>query len=74
MQPFGLVGNALTLPLVSLAVMPAAVVGMLAYPFALDKPVWWLMGLAVRGMLDISTWIANFGQANVVLPAFGTGR
>ncbi|SFK84717.1 ComEC/Rec2 family competence protein [Methylorubrum salsuginis] len=72
-QPFGLVGNALTLPLVSLAVMPAAVVGMLAYPFALDKPVWWLMGLAVRGMLDISTWIANFGQANVVLPAFGTG-
>ncbi|MRI52538.1 ComEC family competence protein [Methylobacterium sp. DB1607] len=72
-QPFGLVGNALTLPLVSLAVMPAAVLGMLAYPFALDRPVWWLMGLAVRGMLDISAWIAGFGQANVVLPAFGTG-
>ncbi|MGN7124241.1 ComEC/Rec2 family competence protein [Methylorubrum thiocyanatum] len=73
MQPFGLVGNALTLPLVSLAVMPAAVLGMLAYPFALDRPVWWLMGLAVRGMLDISAWIAGFGQANVVLPAFGAG-
>ena len=72
-QPFGLVGNALTLPLVSLAVMPAAVVGTLAYPFALDRPVWWLMGLAVRGMLDISAWISGFGQANVVLPAFGTG-
>ena len=72
-QPFGLVGNALTLPLVSLAVMPAAVLGMLAYPFALDRPVWWLMGLAVRGMLDISAWIAGFGQANVVLPAFGAG-
>ena len=72
-QPFGLVGNALTLPLVSLAVMPAAVAGMLAYPFALDRPVWWGMGLAVRGMLDISAWIAGFGQATVVLPAFGTG-
>ncbi|CAO4145415.1 hypothetical protein LPLAFNJD_LOCUS1935 [Methylorubrum aminovorans] len=72
-QPFGLVGNALTLPLVSLAVMPAAVLGMLAYPFALDRPVWWLMGLAVRGMLEISAWIAEFGQANMVLPAFGTG-
>ncbi|MEH3120260.1 MAG: ComEC/Rec2 family competence protein [Methylorubrum populi] len=72
-QPFGLVGNALTLPLVSLAVMPAAVLGMLAYPFALDRPVWWLMGLAVRGMLDISGWIAGFGQANVTLPAFGPG-
>ncbi|NEU11680.1 ComEC family competence protein [Methylobacterium sp. BTF04] len=72
-QPFGIVGNALTLPLVSLAVMPAAVLGILAYPFALDQPVWWLMGLAVRGMLTISTWIAGFGRATVVIPAFGPG-
>ncbi|KAB1076055.1 ComEC/Rec2 family competence protein [Methylobacterium planeticum] len=72
-QPFGLVGNALTLPLVSLAVMPAAVIGILAYPFALDLPIWWMMGLAVRGMLSISGWIAGFGQANIVVPAFGAG-
>jgi competence protein ComEC len=72
-QPFGLIGNALTLPLVSLAVMPSAVLGILAYPFALDQPVWWAMGLAVRGMLTISTWIAGFGHAVVVVPAFGTG-
>lgn len=70
-QPFGVVGNALTLPLVSLVVMPAAVLGILAYPFALDRPVWWAMGLAVRGMLDISTWIQGFDRATVVLPAFG---
>ena len=70
-QPFGLVGNALTLPLVSLAVMPAAVLGILAYPFALDQPVWWLMGQAVRGMLAIAGWIAGFGQANLVVPAYG---
>ena len=37
-QPFGIVGNALTLPLVSLAVMPAAVLGILAYPFASTSP------------------------------------
>jgi competence protein ComEC len=72
-QPFGIVGNALTLPLVSIAVMPCAVLGILAYPFALDQPVWWAMGLAVRGMLAISTWIAGFGQATVVVPAFGAG-
>ncbi|MDR7038004.1 ComEC/Rec2-related protein [Methylobacterium sp. BE186] len=72
-QPFGLVGNALTLPLVSLVVMPAAVLGILAYPFALDQPVWWLMGQAVRGMLAISGWIGGLGQANVGVPAFGTG-
>lgn len=72
-QPFGIVGNALTLPLVSLVVMPSAVIGILAYPFALDRPIWWLMGQAVGGMLAISEWIAGFGQANVVIPAFGSG-
>lgn len=72
-QPFGIVGNALTLPLVSLAVMPAAVLGILATPFALDQPVWWLMGLAVRGMLTISAWIAGFARATLVVPAFGPG-
>lgn len=72
-QPFGIVGNALTLPLVSLAVMPAAVLGILATPFALDQPIWWLMGLAVRGMLTISGWIAGFSRATVVVPAFEPG-
>lgn len=72
-QPFGLVGNALTLPLVSLVVMPSAVIGCLAYPFALDRPVWWLMGQAVGGMLAISHWIAGFERASLVVPAFGTG-
>ncbi|GJD93503.1 ComEC/Rec2 family competence protein [Methylobacterium iners] len=72
-QPFGIVGNALTLPLVSIAVMPCAVLGILAYPFALDQPVWWAMGLAVRGMLAISSWIAGFAQATIVVPAFGAG-
>ncbi|GJD51703.1 hypothetical protein OPKNFCMD_4458 [Methylobacterium crusticola] len=72
-QPFGLVGNALTLPLVSVVVMPAAVLGILAYPFALDRPVWWAMGLAVRGMLDIAGWIQGFDHATLVVPAFGPG-
>ncbi|WP_420769303.1 hypothetical protein, partial [Klebsiella pneumoniae] len=44
----------------------------LAYPFALDRPVWWLMGQAVSGMLAISEWIAGFERATLVLPAFGT--
>ncbi|GJD54403.1 ComEC/Rec2 family competence protein [Methylobacterium dankookense] len=69
-QPFGIVGNALTLPLVSLVVMPSAVLGILAYPFALDVPIWWLMGQAVAGMLAISAWIEGFGGATVVVPAF----
>lgn len=72
-QPFGVLGNALTLPLVSLVVMPCAVLGTLAYPFALDRPIWWVMGQAVAGMLAISEWIAGFSRSVLVVPAFGTG-
>ena len=36
LNPLGLVGNALALPLVSLVVMPAAVLGVVALPFGLD--------------------------------------
>jgi competence protein ComEC len=38
-NPYGLIGNALALPLVSLIVMPSAVLGVLAYPFGLDRPI-----------------------------------
>ncbi|WP_230533749.1 ComEC/Rec2 family competence protein [Microvirga roseola] len=34
LNPYGLIGNALALPLVSLVVMPSAVLGVLAYPSA----------------------------------------
>ena len=48
LNPYGLIGNALALPLVSLVVMPSAVLGVLAYPFGLDRPVWQLMGCGRR--------------------------
>ena len=54
LNPYGLIGNALALPLVSLVVMPAAVLGVLAYPFGLDAFVWKVMGLAVAQVLEIS--------------------
>ncbi len=48
LNPYGLIGNMLALPLVSLIVMPSAVLGVLAYPFGLDRPVWQVMGLLFR--------------------------
>jgi competence protein ComEC len=71
LNPFGLVGNALALPLVSLAVMPAAVVGVLAYPLGLDAPVWQLMGAAVARVLDVSAFVSAFAGSSVVVPALG---
>jgi competence protein ComEC len=72
-NPFGLLGNALTLPLISIVVMPAAVVGVLALPFGLDRPVWEIMGTAVERVLNVSAWVADFEGSTLVVPAFGPG-
>ncbi len=69
LNPYGLIGNALALPLVSLVVMPAAVLGVLAYPFGLDGPVWQVMGLAVAKVIEVSTWVGAFSGSTVIVPA-----
>lgn len=70
-NPFGLLGNALALPFVSLFVMPAAVFGVLAYPFGLDAPAWWLMGLASQVVLQLAHWVATIDHSTLVIAAFG---
>jgi competence protein ComEC len=69
LNPYGLIGNALALPLVSLVVMPSAVLGVLAYPFGLDRPIWQLMGAAVGQVLDVSAWVGSFSGSTMFVPA-----
>src|SRR5215213_4655849 len=69
LNPLGLIGNALALPLVSLVVMPAAVLGVLAYPFGLDGVVWQLMGFAVGKVLAVSGWVSGLDGATLLVPA-----
>jgi len=57
-NPYGLIGNALAIPFVSLIVMPAAVAGALLMPFGLDGPVWQLMGLGSEKVLDVARAVA----------------
>lgn len=71
LNPFGLLGNALALPLVSVVVMPCAVLGVVAFPFGLDRPVWEIMGQAVAGVLAASEWVSGLDGASVLVPAFG---
>jgi competence protein ComEC len=73
LNPYGLIGNALALPLVSLIVMPSAVLGVLAYPFGLDRPIWQLMGAAVSQVLEVSAWVGSFSGSTLVVPALGMG-
>lgn len=70
-NPFGLLGNALALPFVSLIVMPAAVLGVLSYPLGLDGIAWAAMGLASEAVLALAHWVAAFDHSSVVIPAFG---
>lgn len=70
-NPFGLLGNAMALPFVSLFVMPAAVFGVLAYPFGLDGPAWALMGLASDVVLKVAHWVATIDHSTVMIAAFG---
>ncbi|HEX8167281.1 MAG TPA: ComEC/Rec2 family competence protein [Beijerinckiaceae bacterium] len=71
LQSFGLIGNALALPLVSLVVMPCAVFGVVAYPFGLDRIAWETMGIAVQKVLEVSAWVNGLSGSTVTVPAFG---
>ncbi len=53
--------------------MPAAVVGALLYPLGLDAFAWLVMGLATQPVLAVSAYVAGFGGAVAVMPAFGVG-
>jgi competence protein ComEC len=70
-NPLGVIGNALTLPFVSIIVMPAAVAGVFLAPLGLDRPIWWLMGAAVEPVLTISSWLETIDVASLGTPAFG---
>jgi competence protein ComEC len=68
-NPLGLIGNALALPFISVIVMPGAVAGVALYPLGWDAPVWWVMGVAVQYVLEISAAIARIEGASTVVPA-----
>lgn len=71
--PYGLIGNALTLPLVEFVVMPAALVGVAAYPFGLDAPVWTVMGWGATGMMAVARYVNDLPLSTLHVPAFGVG-
>lgn len=60
---YGLIGNSLAIPLVSLVVMPAAVTGTLLLPFGLDGIIWKLMGQGVAGVLIVAERVATIENA-----------
>lgn len=73
MAMYGLIGNALVLPLIEFVVMPAAVFGVVANLFGLDAPIWFLMGQGVGFMLTVAAWVASLPGSVRMIPSFGAG-
>jgi competence protein ComEC len=70
---YGVLANLLAMPVVSILVMPAGIVGMLAMPLGLDTLCWQLMGQGIEWMIRIAVWVTSLPGAVLRMAAFGTG-
>jgi len=60
--PLGVLGNVLALPVVSLIIMPFAVLSVLAMPFGVDAPFIRVMGWGIERMMDVAELVAAWSD------------
>ncbi len=58
--PLGVIGNLLALPLVSLVIMPAAMLALLVMPFGFEGLFIRVMGLGIEWMLNVARLVADW--------------
>ncbi|MFZ0094746.1 MAG: ComEC/Rec2 family competence protein, partial [Pseudolabrys sp.] len=73
LAPYGTLANLLAMPVVSVAVMPMGILGIVAMPFGYDAVFCRLMGDGIDWMIWVSLWVANLPGAVGRIQAFGTG-
>ena len=73
LAPYGVVANAVALPVVSLMVMPAAMLSVLLMPLGLEAVPLKLMAVGLKGVMLVSDWVAAWPGAGVRLPLISTG-
>jgi competence protein ComEC len=61
------------MPIVSVLVMPAGLLAIIAIPFGLDGPLWRLMGLGIDWMIWVAQFVAGLPGAVGRIVAFGAG-
>jgi competence protein ComEC len=64
-----LIANLIAAPLVSLLIMPMAVLSLIAMPFGLDAWPLKAMGLGIELMVGAGEWVASWPGAVTILPA-----
>jgi competence protein ComEC len=70
LSPYVLIGNPLTLAMIELFAVPAALLGALLYPFGLDGLVWTYLGAGIGLIMKIAEWIGSAPGSSIALPAF----
>ncbi len=70
LSPYVLIGNPLTLAMIELFAVPAALLGSALYPFGLDGFVWSYLGAGIGLVMKIAGWIGSAPGARIALPAF----
>jgi competence protein ComEC len=68
MTHFGLVANMIAAPLVSLLIMPMALLGLIAMPFGLEVWPLYVMGLGIEIMVGAAKEVASWPSAVSILP------
>ncbi|NMD08973.1 MAG: ComEC/Rec2 family competence protein [Phyllobacteriaceae bacterium] len=68
LAPYGVVANALALPVVSVAVMPMALLATLAMPFGWEALPLFIMEQGLRLVMVISDWVAGWPAAGATVP------
>ena len=66
--PYGIVANALALPIVSIAVMPMALLAVLLMPFGLEALPLSMMEQGLRAVMYVSDWVTGWPNAGLALP------
>ncbi len=71
--PYGVLANLAAMPVVSVLVMPAGLLGLAAMPFGFDGLFWRMMEFGIDWMIVVAQWVAALPGAIGRIAAFGTG-
>jgi competence protein ComEC len=73
LAPYGVLANLLAMPIVSIWIMPAGLLALMAIPFGFDALLWQLMGEGIGWMITAALWVASLPGSVGRIHAFGIG-
>jgi competence protein ComEC len=69
--PYGVLANLMAMPIVSVWVMPAGLLALIAMPFGFDDVLWRLMGEGIDWMIAVALFVSGLPGAVGRMAAFG---